>query len=247
MTNKLDCGWFLSPKGPVAERLKGYEVRPQQMEMARGVAEAFEKSCHLVAEAGTGVGKSFAYLVPILRQVRQKRQKVIVSTYTISLQEQLIRKDIPFIRKAANVKLTAVLAKGRGNYLCYRRLEQAQKRQTSLFEDARDLDALDQLYRWALETRDGSLSDLATHPAASVWEMVCSDPAASAIITTAVFTSRPAGGCIRPILLWSIMPCFFVIWPCVCKIVPCCLLSNWWCWTRPTILRTLPAGISACV
>jgi len=146
------------------------------MEMARGVAEAFEKSCHLVAEAGTGVGKSFAYLVPILRQVRQNHQKVIVSTYTISLQEQLIRKDIPFIRKAANVKLTAVLAKGRGNYLCYRRLEQAQKRQASLFEDARDLDALDQLYRWALETRDGSLSDLATHPAAAVWEMVCSDP-----------------------------------------------------------------------
>ncbi|MFC1782102.1 ATP-dependent DNA helicase [Planctomycetota bacterium] len=175
MNDKLDPAWLLGPDGPVAQQLSNYEVRPQQIEMACKVAQAFEKPYHLVAEAGTGVGKSFAYLVPALRQAKQYRQKVIVSTYTISLQEQLTGKDIPFICKAADVELTVVLAKGRGNYICWRRLEQAQKHQSTLFEDYHHLDVLSELYRWALQSKDGSISDMPMRPPPAVWEMVCSD------------------------------------------------------------------------
>ena len=165
----------MGPEGPVAGGMDGYERREQQMEMAEAIAGAFERGIHLVAEAGTGVGKSFAYLAAILQQVQEKRLKVIVSTYTISLQEQLIEKDIPFMVEASGVKLKVVLAKGRGNYVCWRRLEMAQARQLTLFENQRELETLDEIYLWALKTKDGSLSDLPLRPAWSVWEMVCSE------------------------------------------------------------------------
>jgi ATP-dependent DNA helicase DinG len=173
--DNMDPGWFLGSDGPVAGQLDNYEVRTQQIEMARAVDEAFEKSHHLVAEAGTGVGKSFAYLAPAIRQAKVNRKKVTISTYTISLQEQLTRKDIPFICKAANVELSVVLAKGRSNYLCWRRLEGAQKNQATLFGDHHDLDAMALVYQWALQTKDGSLSDMVQRPPPAVWEMVCSD------------------------------------------------------------------------
>ena len=123
-----DAGFFLGPTGPIADKLPGYEVRPQQIQMAQAIARAFAEPDHLIVEAGTGVGKSFAYLVPALQQIAEHKQKVVISTYTIALQEQLIQKDIPFIRKVAGIKFNAVLAKGRGNYFCWRRFAQAQKR-----------------------------------------------------------------------------------------------------------------------
>ncbi|MCP4712584.1 MAG: helicase [Planctomycetes bacterium] len=175
MDENFATGWLLGPDGPVAGGMDGYERRDQQIEMGEAIADAFERGIHLVAEAGTGVGKSFAYLAAILQKVQEKRLKVIVSTYTISLQEQLIEKDIPFIVEASGVKLKVVLAKGRGNYLCWRRLEMAQTRQLTLFENQRELEALEGIYLWALETKDGSLSDLPLRPPWSVWEMVCSE------------------------------------------------------------------------
>ena len=90
---KHDPAHFLGPEGPVAQRLGGYETRPEQVKMAQAIAEAFDQSHHLVVEAGTGVGKSFAYLVPALQRARDQQRKVVISTYTISLQEQLIQKD----------------------------------------------------------------------------------------------------------------------------------------------------------
>jgi ATP-dependent DNA helicase DinG len=87
----------LGPEGAVARRLAGYEVRPQQLEMAAGVERAFTESHHLLVEAGTGVGKSFAYLLPAIGEILRQRRKVLVSTFTIALQEQLIDKDIPFL------------------------------------------------------------------------------------------------------------------------------------------------------
>ena len=175
MTQRLESSWFLGPAGPVAAGLSEYEPRAEQIEMARAIGKAFGQKKHLVVEAGTGVGKSFAYLVPAIAEAVEKKQKVAVSTYTISLQEQLIRKDIPFLQRISEVEFTAVLAKGRGNYFCYRRYEQALKRQATLFNEHSHYEALEELGRWSLQTRDGTLSDLDVTPPAAVWEMVCSD------------------------------------------------------------------------
>src|SRR5213079_145236 len=103
-----------------------YEHRPQQIEMAAAVERAFAQGHHLLVEAGTGVGKSFAYLLPAIDAAVKHKKRVVISTHTIALQEQLIEKDIPLIRSVYGDEFTAVLVIGRSNYLCHRRLEQAR-------------------------------------------------------------------------------------------------------------------------
>lgn len=105
----------------IGRAIPSYESRPQQTAMASAVGQALARHRHLLVEAGTGVGKSFAYLVPVIETVRERRCKVVISTYTISLQEQLIEKDIPALAKAVGIPLKAVLVKGRQNYLGLRR------------------------------------------------------------------------------------------------------------------------------
>ncbi len=113
-----------STKGLLAKS-RDFEFRPQQQELAVAVAEALTGSHPLVAEAGTGVGKSLAYLLPAARFALETGRKGIVSTHTINLQEQLVRKDIPIVRKLVGHELPAVLLKGRQNYLCPQRLRRA--------------------------------------------------------------------------------------------------------------------------
>src|SRR3954465_304023 len=113
---------ILGPEGAIARRLSSYEARPEQLAMAGPVARAIADGTHLMAEAGTGVGKSFAYLVPALLAALENNDcRVVISTNTIGLQEQLIRKDIPLLAKALP-NFRAALIKGRGNYLSQRRL-----------------------------------------------------------------------------------------------------------------------------
>ena len=162
----------LGPGGRVAKHLPGYEDRPEQLAMARAVEAAFAGPHHLVAEAGTGVGKSFAYLVPAIRQAAREKRRVVISTYTISLQEQLIEKDLPALKAATGEDFTAVLVKGRSNYLCIRRLDRALRQAAMLFEDARTRRELRRIADWALQTRDGSLSDLVPAPDWRVWDRV---------------------------------------------------------------------------
>jgi len=145
----------LGAGGAIAKLMGGdFELRPQQLEMASAVAEAFEKGHHLLVEAGTGVGKSFAYLLPAIELAisAKKKKRVVISTHTISLQEQLIDKDIPLIRSIFPKEFNAVLAKGRSNYLCQRLIEE-----------------------WAAQTTDGSRSDLPIEPAFGVWDRVCAE------------------------------------------------------------------------
>ncbi len=168
-------GWFLGPDGPIAQSFDDFEHRPQQVEMANAITDALSSSNHLMVEAGTGVGKSFAYLLPAIAHALQRKEKVVISTYTIALQEQLLRKDIPFIKEVLDQDFTAILAKGRSNYLCMKRLQQAQKKQLSLFDTPDHLNMLEDLFHWGLQTQDGSLSDLPMSPPHQVWEMVCSD------------------------------------------------------------------------
>jgi ATP-dependent DNA helicase DinG len=167
---------ILGPDGAVARLLNNYEARPQQLAMAEAVAQAIAVPRHLMVEAGTGVGKSFAYLVPaILAATANKECRVVISTHTISLQEQLLRKDIPFLQRVMPQPFHAVLVKGRANYLSLRRLRVAQQRMGSLLAEDRAADQLLQIGRWSRQTRDGSKSDLAFLPDRPVWDLVESD------------------------------------------------------------------------
>jgi ATP-dependent DNA helicase DinG len=170
---QLEIREIFGAEGLIEQSLPGFELRPQQLQMAEAGERAFESGRHLVAESGTGVGKSFAYLVPAIRQVTQKKGKVLVSTFTITLQEQLINKDIPFLLEIFPDAFTAVLAKGRGNYLCLRRLAFAGKRQQRLFDDFGS--GLAAISEWAKRTRDGSLSDLPFVPSIHLWDAVKSE------------------------------------------------------------------------
>jgi ATP-dependent DNA helicase DinG len=146
------------------------------LEMADAVAQAIEKRHHLMVEAGTGVGKSFAYLVPaMLAAGNQTDFRVVISTHTISLQEQLVRKDIPFLQNILPEPVSAVLVKGRSNYLSRRRLRVAQQRATALLADNREAQELVQIGRWSRQSREGSRSDLSFQPQPAVWELVESD------------------------------------------------------------------------
>ncbi len=165
---------FLSAAGPVAKRLKNFELRREQQEMASAVDRAFTSGEHLIVEAGTGVGKSFAYLIPAIAQVAAGK-KVVISTHTISLQEQLIEKDIPFLQAVSGQEFSAVLCKGRSNYLCMRRLEQASRKSMNLFPDLRSADDLTMIEDWANKTEDGSLATLPRQPAWQVWDKVCAE------------------------------------------------------------------------
>src|SRR3984957_3518013 len=156
---------ILGPDGAIARRLgEKYEHRPQQLEMAEAVADAFTEGHHLLVEAGTGVGKSFAYLLPAIDYAVKNKKRVVISTHTISLQEQLIEKDIPLIQAVYPDEFTAVLIKGRSNYLCQRRLQQARGRQNYLFDHDRQLESLWAIEQWAEKTSDGSLASLPQVP-----------------------------------------------------------------------------------
>jgi ATP-dependent DNA helicase DinG len=165
----------LGPEGLIARRLAGYEHRAEQIAMAEAVDRAFRAGRHLVVEAGTGVGKSFAYLVAAIHLATREKRRVVLSTYTISLQEQLVEKDIPLLKEALGLEFRAVLVKGRANYLCLRRLERASRRAADLFASQAERRELARIEQWALSTGDGSLSDIAPQPAARVWDRVCAE------------------------------------------------------------------------
>jgi ATP-dependent DNA helicase DinG len=156
-------------------KAKNFEFRPQQQEMAVAVAATLEEERHLVVEAGTGVGKSLAYLTPAILFALERHKKAIVSTYTINLQEQLLHKDIPILKKILPAEFEAALMKGRQNYLCPRRLERALQQQNELFTGP-EQNELTRLAEWARATCDGSLSDLSIEPDPKVWTQVCSEP-----------------------------------------------------------------------
>src|SRR5438067_616980 len=164
---------FFSENGPLS-KAKNFEFRSQQQEMAARVAQALEEEQHVVLEAGTGVGKSLGYLVPSVLFAVEWHKKAIVSTHTINLQEQLLHKDIPILKKVLPVEFEAALMKGRQNYLCPRRLERALQNEQELFTGP-ERSELQRLAEWARTTRDGSLSDLSVEPDPKVWAQVCSE------------------------------------------------------------------------
>lgn len=157
-------------------RARGFEFRPQQQDMAVAVADALENSHALLAEAGTGVGKSLAYLIPAIRFALLNNRKAVISTHTINLQEQLFLKDIPTVHKALGGGFDAALLKGRANYLCKTRLKRALEQATDLFNQA-ETKQLHDLLAWSRDCGEGSLSDLPAELEISpkVWAQVCSE------------------------------------------------------------------------
>ena len=193
---------IFAPQG-LLSTTPGFEYREQQQQMAVAVSRAFNDSHHLAAEAGTGVGKSYGYLIPAVLHALAHRHRVIISTHTINLQEQLLEKDIPYVRKLLQklpdpeflahlrqpgpqdearqsisdgelLSFRAVLVKGRANYLCPHRLERALRDANSLFVGPEHIE-LRRIAEWARKTKDGSLSDLDIQPDPKVWSEVCSE------------------------------------------------------------------------
>jgi ATP-dependent DNA helicase DinG len=164
---------IFSPKG-ILSRSKNFEFRPQQQQMAVAVAQALATGEHLAVEAGTGVGKSLAYLVPAILFAVDHKKKAVISTHTINLQEQLTQKDLPMLEQVLPVPFTFTMLKGRANYLCTRRLQKALQQAGNLFTSS-EAEELHRIYEWSKTTTDGSLSDFEVEPDPKVWAQVCSE------------------------------------------------------------------------
>lgn len=153
-----------SAQGLLQQGLEDYIYRPEQVAMAEAIMDAIEKQRPLLVEAGTGTGKTFAYLIPAILA----NQKVLISTGTKTLQDQLFQKDIPFIIQQLKLALNIRLLKGRGNYLCLHRLEQASE--FGLFDELRHIEQIKKIYRFSKITRTGDISECSEVPQESeVW------------------------------------------------------------------------------
>lgn len=161
-------------EGGLLSRSPNFEYRPQQQEMAVAVAQALTSKTHLAVEAGTGVGKSLAYLIPSILYAVAEGKKAVISTHTINLQEQLTDKDLPMLKKVLPVPFNYTMLKGRQNYLCTRRLLKAMHQADSLFTSPESQE-LHRIYEWSKSTVDGSLSDFDIEPDPKVWSHVCSE------------------------------------------------------------------------
>jgi ATP-dependent DNA helicase DinG len=189
----LDFESVLGPGGSISRRISNYEHRHEQLQMALAVTQALEKRKHLIVEAGTGVGKSFGYLVPAILFATSdeanleknqpsdnpnedpKTRRIVISTHTISLQEQLIAKDLPLLNAVIPREFTSVLVKGRSNYISLRRMQVARSRLGSLLHDERDFDHFKEIEQWSESTSDGSLSNLSFRPSGLLWDELSSD------------------------------------------------------------------------
>ena len=162
-------------RGMLEGRPFRYEMRPQQVEMALAVADALDGSENLCVEAPTGVGKTFAYLVPALLHARETGKAVVISTHTINLQEQIIGKDIPFLERLLSTEIRAVVAKGRSHYLCLRRLNSLMNMDQGMLAFDGSIGEMARLQRWANATTTGDASELPPSISPALWNAVCSE------------------------------------------------------------------------
>jgi ATP-dependent DNA helicase DinG len=160
------------PDGMLSQIYPGYEQRDAQIDMLRSVCRSFNLGTITIVEAGTGVGKSLAYLIPAVEWVMNNRERIVISTATINLQQQLLEKDIPLVGKILGKKPKVALVKGRGNYLCLSRLKETIA-ELSLFEEMSS--ELESISEWALTTKSGSRDDLSIFPTEEIWSTVCSE------------------------------------------------------------------------
>ena len=164
---------IIKPNGLLSGHLKGFEPREQQQDMLRNIIDAFNHGKIALIEAGTGTGKSIAYLLPAIIWAAKTKERTVISTNTINLQEQLIEKDIPLLLQALNLQMKAVLVKGMYNYICLRKLQEAQEEQGSLPEQERA--EIQKIEAWQHTTQKGSRSELPFMPTGGTWDRVAAE------------------------------------------------------------------------
>jgi ATP-dependent DNA helicase DinG len=161
---------YLGKEGILSSQVEGFEYRSQQMDMAGAVEKAFDNANHLIVEAGTGTGKSLAYLIPAILWAVENNKKVVISTYTKTLQHQLLNHDIPFLRDKLGINFRYALCMGNENYLSLRRLKRSA--QAGLFTQENEENQWEGIFNWAEETETGFRSDLPFEVLPQVWEEV---------------------------------------------------------------------------
>ena len=164
----------LGDNSRISEALESYELRPQQIKMAEAICDAIEKEEHLMVEAGTGVGKSLAYLVPLILYAAENDKKIVISTNTKTLQQQLCQKDLPFLKKCLGIEFNYALCVGSDNYICQRRLN--SEFTYTLFDSDKQLSDIKRIITWSSETGTGLKSDLKLIPMDGVWSKISRDP-----------------------------------------------------------------------
>lgn len=164
--------WYLSEVGPLASSDEFYEERPSQLSLTKNITSAFNDGSIGVFEAGTGVGKSFAYLVPSLLWIKENNERVVVSTGTINLQQQLAEKDVPAAQKMLGTNIKYILLKGRQNYVCRRRFADVQGDRDLFTEETEELDAI---AAWLKTTETGTRSELTFLPSEGIWSRINSE------------------------------------------------------------------------
>jgi len=176
LLDRAEITGALEEGGAVARRLPAYESRAAQLDLMGLIIRSFNEDALVAAEAGTGVGKSFAYLLPAVQFALANDERIVISTATITLQQQLFDKDIPLVKKALDADIKAVLMKGRGNYVCLRRLEDAAATAAiEQFLDPEEAASLQAISQWAKTSPTGSRSDLGFLPPEGLWSRICSD------------------------------------------------------------------------
>lgn len=166
-----DLQGIFAPGGLVDNLLSGYEYRPEQFAMLKVVAKAFNKNAFALIEAATGTGKTLAYLIPALFWAHQNNEKIIISTNTINLQQQIFEKDIPFLRRCFSFEFKAALMKGRTNYICRRKVKFLVEDNEAIPADQKE--EVEQLLKWADNTKEGQAAELDYVPDQNIWEWIC--------------------------------------------------------------------------
>lgn len=169
--------YMFTEDGKLGEILPNYEYRHEQALLTESMLHAFNDNTCLMAEAGTGIGKSLSYLVPALLWLKQNKTRIVVSTNTINLQEQIIKKDLPMIASQIAPEVRYTLVKGRGNYVCVNKVKEAllEEKEGSFGFDNERLSFLEEIDMWLEKTSEGSISDLGYKPRSDFWEIVRSD------------------------------------------------------------------------
>lgn len=170
--NLSDLTYLLKPNGPLHRLDDNYEYREAQANLLNDITYSLNHDCVLAAEAGTGVGKSFAYLLPAIKWAEENDDRIVISTGTINLQQQLLEKDIPLAKKILGSEIKTVLVKGRGNYVCHRRLY-SELEEDSLFRE--EDHQLNIIKEWTKNSKTGSLTDLNFMPARDIWNSINSE------------------------------------------------------------------------
>jgi ATP-dependent DNA helicase DinG len=219
------------PEGLIARTHPEYEHRPGQIEMAAAVLRAFEEKRHLIVEAGTGTGKTLAYLVPAIAAACGSGARIVISTGTKNLQEQLMEKDIPFLQETLPAKFRAAVMKGRNNYACLHRIKRAES--MPVLEGLEQIDQFDEVFRWSTTTETGDRAELSNLPEnLPFWRHIdarsdtCLGQKVSGL--TSRVSSRGCGrGLWMPTSSSSIIICSSPIWLCgMARMARCCLIMR---------------------